>query len=171
MKPADNAGILLSVIDEVLRLQRSFEVLFADVRGVSHLTTLQKLVLSATFDSRVPPTVPQVGRNLGYSRQLIQRVVNELVEDGLIQTVPNPHHKRAVLLRPTETAHAVKRQAEILASRTSDAFLRTISRKRCKGLIGELQSLRQAIKEYTQTEKLTSAAPPAPSTTSILALL
>jgi DNA-binding MarR family transcriptional regulator len=171
MKPADNAGILLSVIDEVLRLRRSFEVLFADVRGASHLTTLQKLVLSAIFDSRVLPTVPQIGRNLGYPRQLIQRVVNELVDDGLIETAPNPHHKRASLLEPTEKAHAIKRQAEILASRTSDAFLRTFGRNRCRGLIGELQTLRRAIMEYTQAGKLTSAAPPGPSTSNILALL
>ena len=171
MKSAEDAGILLSVIDEVLRLQRSFEVLFADVRGASHLTTLQKLVLSATFDSRVPPTVPQVGRNLGYPRQLIQRAVNELVDDGLIRTIPNPHHKRAVLLEPTDKAYAIKRQAEVLANRTSDAFLKTFGRNRCKGLIGELQTLRQAIKEYTKAEKLPSAAPPGHSTTNILALL
>jgi DNA-binding MarR family transcriptional regulator len=171
MKSADNAGILLSVIDAVLRLQRSFEILFADVRGVSHLTTLQKLVLSATFDSRVPPTVPQIGRNLGYARQLVQRVVNELVEEGLIRTVPNPHHKRAVLLEPTEEAHAIKRQAENFARRTTDSFTKTFSRNRCKELIGELRALRQAINEYTQTRKLTSAAPPDVSTTNILALL
>jgi DNA-binding MarR family transcriptional regulator len=171
MEPANNAALLLSVIDEVLRLRRSFEVLFADVRGATHLTTVQKLVLSAIFDSRVSPTVPQVGRNLGYSRQLIQRVVNELVDDGLIETTPNPHHKRAVLLKPTQKAHAMKRQAEILARRTSVAFLRTFSQNRCKGLIGELQTLRQAIKGYTQVEKPTLPAPPRPSTTNILALL
>jgi DNA-binding MarR family transcriptional regulator len=129
------------------------------------------LVLSATFDSRVPPTVPQIGRNLGYARQLVQRVVNELVEEGLIQTVPNPHHKRAVLLEPTEEAHAIKRQAENFARHTSDSFLKTFSRKRCKELIGELQALRQAINEYTQTGKLTSATAPDLSTTNILALL
>jgi len=141
---------LLAVIDEILRLQSCFEDLFGEVSNASSLSTLQKLVLFSVFDSPAPPTVPQVGRNLGHPRQVIQRVANELVDAGLLEKVPNPHHKRAMLLVPTDRAHAMKRQAEERAFETAEAFLGTVSARRCHGLTGELRALREAIEGYTQ---------------------
>jgi DNA-binding MarR family transcriptional regulator len=104
MTQAINANALHAVINEVLRLQGRFETLFADVHSGPRLSTLQMLVLSAVIKARVPLTVPQIGRNLGYPRQAIQRAANDLVESGLLTKAPNPHHKRAVLLMPTPLA-------------------------------------------------------------------
>jgi DNA-binding MarR family transcriptional regulator len=32
---------------------------------------------------------------MGLNRQGVQRLVNEMIEDGLVETRPNPHHRRA----------------------------------------------------------------------------
>ena len=141
---------LLAVIDEILRLQNCFEDLFSEVSNASSLSTLQKLVIFAVFDAPTPPTVPQVGRNLGHPRQVIQRVVNELVREGLLEKAPNPHHKRAMLLLPTEKADKMKRQAEERAFDTAEAFLGNFSAQRCDSLTGELKVLREALEAYVQ---------------------
>lgn len=150
MSGAATGNPLLAVIDEMLRLQSCFEVLFAEVSSASSLSTLQKLVVFAVFDAPTPPTVPQIGRDLGHPRQVVQRVVNELVNAGLLEKAPNPHHKRASLLTPTDKAQKMKREAEARAFDTAEAFLGTINATRCYNLTGELKALRQAIEAYTQ---------------------
>jgi DNA-binding MarR family transcriptional regulator len=47
-------------------------------------------------------TVPQVARRIGVSRQSVQRVVDELLADGLLETMTNPDHKTSPLLVLTE---------------------------------------------------------------------
>ena len=147
------AYTLLSVIDEILRLQARFEVLFAGVYGGARLSTLERLVLSAVFEAHVPPTVPQIGRNLGYPRQAIQRAANDLLDKGLLVQAPNPHHKRAHLLVPTETAKQMKREVEARAIATAEAFLGTVSADRCQALKAELRALCRAIEAYTDGGK------------------
>lgn len=47
-------------------------------------------------------TVSQVAREMGLTRQSVQRLSNVLVEEGKAQFIDNPAHQRAKLLRPTE---------------------------------------------------------------------
>jgi DNA-binding MarR family transcriptional regulator len=100
-------------------------------------------VLSAASDQ--PKTVPQIARRLGLARQNIQRVADELVEEGLASFSANPDHKasphllltpngRRVLLDLQREAGAYYRQ---LASELSPADLITIRRglrELCKAL-------------------------------------
>ncbi len=148
MSQTIKAHTLLSVIAEILRLQACFESLFADVYRGASLSTLQKLVLSAVFDARMPHTVPQIGRNLGYPRQVIQRAVSELIDNGLLVQIPNPHHKRAQLLQPTQRAAQMKLEVERRAIATAENFLGTVSARRCDALKTELAALRHAIEIY-----------------------
>jgi DNA-binding MarR family transcriptional regulator len=64
-----------------------------------------------------PVTVPQVARVMGLTRQGVQRTADLLEEDGLIEYVENPHHRRAKLMRLTPEGrrtldYIVERQAE-----------------------------------------------------------
>ena len=144
--------ILLSIVDEVLRLQSGLERIFADLECLSGLSTLQKLVLSCVLEAPVAPTVPQIGRNLGHSRQVIQRIVNELVTEELVEKTPNPHHRRAPLLVPTGYAKDLAAQAEQRAGEAARAFLKTINADRCDALTRELRQLSQAIEAYWPAE-------------------
>ncbi len=47
-------------------------------------------------------TVPMAADRLGTSRQAVQRIANELVDDGLAAFVENPRHRRSPFLRLTE---------------------------------------------------------------------
>jgi DNA-binding MarR family transcriptional regulator len=47
-------------------------------------------------------TVPQLARGRSVSRQYMQRLVNALASEGLVETVPNPAHKRSPFIRLSE---------------------------------------------------------------------
>jgi DNA-binding MarR family transcriptional regulator len=46
-------------------------------------------------------TVPAVADRLDLTRQAVQRHVNDLLALGLVETTPNPAHRRSVLVAPT----------------------------------------------------------------------
>ena len=48
-----------------------------------------------------PQTVPQMARARPVARQRIQRLVNELAADGLVEFADNPAHRRSNLVRLT----------------------------------------------------------------------
>jgi DNA-binding MarR family transcriptional regulator len=61
------------------------------------LTSARWQVLGAMALSPVPLPVAHIARNMGLTRQAVQRLVNELERDGLVRFGPNPHHQRAKL--------------------------------------------------------------------------
>ncbi len=67
-------------------------------------------------------TVPQMARARSVSRQHIQALVNQLVEEKLVELVPNPAHKRSPLARLTalgkKTVDAMNRHEAKLLSKT-----------------------------------------------------
>jgi DNA-binding MarR family transcriptional regulator len=46
--------------------------------------------------------VAWIARDLGANRQNVQRIVNDLAEDGLVRFEANPHHRRAQLVVLTD---------------------------------------------------------------------
>ncbi|WEO92938.1 MarR family transcriptional regulator [Streptomyces sp. FXJ1.172] len=87
-----------------------------------------------------PMTVPQMGRAQALSRQFVQRMVNDATAHGLVESAPNPAHKRSSLIRLTEQGQvaittvidrerAVLRQVGgDLTDAEVDACLRVLSR-------------------------------------------
>lgn len=66
-----------------------------------------------------PQTVPQMARLRAVSRQHIQKLVNGLLADGLVELADNPSHKRSKLVRITDAGRnaaeeTARREAEIL---------------------------------------------------------
>jgi len=93
------------------RLLQAGDALVADIG----LTSARWQVLGAIAMSPVPLPVAHIARNMGLSRQGVQRLVREMIDDGLLRLGPNPHHARAqlVLLTPrgkSVYAAAMKRQ-------------------------------------------------------------
>lgn len=48
-----------------------------------------------------PMTVPQMGRAQAISRQFVQRMVNDAAAQDLVESTPNPAHRRSSLIRLT----------------------------------------------------------------------
>ncbi len=62
------------------------------------LSSARWQVLGAVALAGTPLTVSQIARKMGLTRQSVQRVVNELTADGLVDLRENPHHRRAKLV-------------------------------------------------------------------------
>jgi DNA-binding MarR family transcriptional regulator len=54
-----------------------------------------------------PQTVPQIARSRPVSRQGIQKLANEMIEEGSIELIDNPAHKKSKLLRITAKGEAL----------------------------------------------------------------
>jgi len=63
--------------------------------------------------SQKPQPVPDAARELGVTRQSVQRLADELAEEGVLEFVANPRHQRSPRLRLT------KRGENVLAKLTS----------------------------------------------------
>lgn len=66
------------------------------------LTSARWQVLGAVVAAKAPQPVAWLARDLGATRQNVQRIVNDLTRAGLLAFAPNPHHKRAQLVVLTE---------------------------------------------------------------------
>ncbi len=108
----DSRHPLVGLSDELIRLNGRLRSLFAEARRGAGLGDSEMSVLNAVVEAERAPTVPQIGRSFGQPRQLVQRAANALMEAGLIEAMPNPDHKRAVLLRATATGLKLKRDID-----------------------------------------------------------
>lgn len=87
-------------------------------------------VLGAIVMSRSPETVARLARNMGLSRQSVQRVVNEMAEEGMLRFRDNPHHQRAKLIEMTSKGEAIFNAALELQIPWVKALSEGISKKR-----------------------------------------
>lgn len=118
----DSRHPLVGLSDELIRLNGRMKALFAGARRSEGLGDSELSVLNAVVEADRPPTVPQIGRSFGQPRQLVQRAANSLMAAGLIESAPNPDHKRAVLLRATEQGLALKREIDARADAIAEGI-------------------------------------------------
>lgn len=66
------------------------------------LTSARWQILGAIIAAGRPQPVAWLARDLGANRQNVQRIANDLHQEGLIAFEVNPHHRRAQLVVLTE---------------------------------------------------------------------
>ena len=82
------------------KLNGQFLALAEELARPAGLTAAWWQVLGAVLGE--PLTVAGIAREMGITRQSVQRVADILAERGLARYLPNPAHRRAKLLTPTE---------------------------------------------------------------------
>ncbi len=87
-----------ALILDVFRLNGRLQL--AGDRLVSELglTSARWQILGAIAYSDRPESVAWHARTMGVHRQGVQRIINELSKEGMVEFQPNPHHKRAQLV-------------------------------------------------------------------------
>ncbi|WP_431772144.1 MarR family winged helix-turn-helix transcriptional regulator [Streptomyces cucumeris] len=101
--PALLSGTALSVF----RLNGQFLAVSERLSRPAGLTAARWQVLGAVLEEPLP--VAGIARAMGITRQSVQRVADLLVDAGLAVYLPNPAHRRAKLLAPTEAGLAAVR--------------------------------------------------------------
>lgn len=94
--PAGEA--LTGLILELFRVNAL--LLTAGDRLVAHLglTSARWQILGAIVAAERPQPVAWIARDLGGNRQNVQRIINDLHKEGLVEFQANPHHRRAQLV-------------------------------------------------------------------------
>lgn len=141
----DSRPALVGLVDEVIRLGGRLKSVFADARRELGLGDSEFTVLNAVVEAERPPTVPQIGRSLGRPRQIIQRAANALEASGYIRTVPNPDHKRAVLLVAQDKGIAVKRETDARADAVAALLGERLDLAEVTAATGALRAIRRQL--------------------------
>lgn len=100
------AALRDSLFPEIVRLAYRGTAFLEHIHGRGELVAGRRGVL-IDLERRGPETVPQMARSRAVSRQYVQRIVNSLAEDGLVETARNPAHRRSPLIRITPAGTAL----------------------------------------------------------------
>lgn len=97
------------LFDEIRRVDNRLRWLGDTLHPELGLTAAKRSILLALHRDG-PQTVPDLARERLVSRQVVQTQVNDLLDDGLVASAPNPRHRRSPLLTLTnEGASRIRR--------------------------------------------------------------
>lgn len=124
---------------------------------VAHLglTSARWQVLGAIAAAPVPQPIAHVARNMGLSRQAVQRLANEMAADGLLRFETNPHHARAKLVVMTATGKEAFRAAMALQRRWAAGLAHGLGLEEIKPAADLLHTLRARLEEARQAKATT----------------
>jgi len=99
------------LVIEVFRMNGDLLAAGDALVGDLGLTSARWQVLGAIALSAAPLPVAHIARNMGLTRQAVQRLVDDMRTEGFVRLAPNPHHRRAMLVVATERGEAAYRTA------------------------------------------------------------
>ena len=142
--PTKDQVLLSGIAKTVFRLNGQLLSMAEVLSEPAGLTAARWQVLASVLQQ--PLSVAEIARQVGTTRQAVQRIADFLASEQLAEYQPNPAHRRAKLLAPTsEGRAAVKRIAPAhaqLATRLSAEYGRT-----------ELETIQQALTRLSTTLK------------------
>ncbi len=103
-----------------------------------------KVLTAAGCDVR---TVPQIARRMGLTRQAVQRIANQLVEDGLATFVENPDHRGSPILRLTEEGIAVDDAISDRHARWSNQVVRKLDGRKMNVALEAIHELLACVED------------------------
>jgi DNA-binding MarR family transcriptional regulator len=87
-------------------------------------------------------SVAQIARNMGVSRQGVQRIADLLEREGIVAYVPNPNHERAKLVRLSETGLELATQLAKRQVRWANRIASAASSEEIEAALRVVRSLR-----------------------------
>ena len=127
------------------------------------LTTALWQVLGALGYAPTPLPVAHIARNMGLTRQAVQRVVELLVERGMVRYEVNPHHQRAKLVVLTPAGQAALRSTEGIVRPLDDKILARIGPQRLATAIAVLNELSEVLSQFDGSRGDPPLKPPSPA--------
>ena len=116
------------------------------------LTSARWQVMGAITLSPVPLPVAHLARNMGLSRQAVQRLSNEMAADGLVKFAENPHHQRAKLVLLTARGQEAYRAAMARQRPWARALAKGLSVSEIEAATATLRRMRQRLQANSQPE-------------------
>jgi DNA-binding MarR family transcriptional regulator len=113
------------------------------------LTSARWQILGAIVQADRPQPVAWLARDLGANRQNVQRIVNDLMKDGLVNFEPNPHHKRARLVVLTAKGRKTYEDALALYNPLVEALAEGLAPADIEAAQRVLSALRSRLEQFT----------------------
>lgn len=149
----DSRHALVGLIDEVTRISGRLKSVFAEARRTVDLNDSEMMVLNSVVEADRPPTVSQIGRSLGQPRQIVQRAANSLLASGLLETKPNPDHKRAALLVASKNGTQLKRKADACADTVAEGLTKGLDLADIAKATKRLRKVRQQLEAQLREQE------------------
>jgi DNA-binding MarR family transcriptional regulator len=112
------------------------------------LTSAWWQVLGALRYSPAPLPTASIARNMGLTRQAVQRIVDLLAERGLVAFEDNPHHRRAKLVVLTAAGLAAVSGAEHAVAPLDKEIAERVGRARIREAIQTLEAMNAILSEW-----------------------
>ncbi|MFD3378962.1 MULTISPECIES: MarR family winged helix-turn-helix transcriptional regulator [unclassified Streptomyces] len=132
----------------IFRLNGQFMGVAEELARPAGLTAAWWQVLGAVLKEPLP--VSGIARAMGITRQSVQRIADLLVGRGLAEYVPNPAHRRAKLLRPTEEGLAAVRRITPGHAAFADRLAGTLGEAELAETVRVLERLIDAMETVTE---------------------
>jgi DNA-binding MarR family transcriptional regulator len=116
------------------------------------LTSARWQVLGAIALSPVPLPVAHIARNMGLTRQAVQRLANEMERDELVRFGPNPHHQRATLVLLTPRGRAAYDAAMKRQGPWARGLASGLSSKQVNAATATLRTIRERLDDRSEQE-------------------
>jgi len=127
----------------VFRLNGQFLAVAEELARPAGLTAAWWQVLGAVL--REPLSVADVARAMGITRQSVQRIADILVDRGLAEYLPNPAHRRAKLLRPTDAGYEAVRRIDPQHARFASRLAGALGEDELQATLDSLHRLSQVL--------------------------
>lgn len=105
---SDRPELLAGIALAVFKLNGQFLHVAEGLARPVGLTAAHWQVLGAVL--RTPLPVAGIAREMGITRQAVQRIADILAESGMVAYLPNPAHRRAKLVTATELGREAVRR-------------------------------------------------------------
>lgn len=140
---------IAELCDENVLFYLRLTALAAKIHGRGPLSGPRRTILAGLAESG-PRTVAQMARDRNQARQRIQPIVNSLIDEGLLDAVPNAAHKQSPFIVVT----ARGRKAVERIHRTEQEWRRRVtfrvSRAKVREAIEVLRDVRREIERLLQ---------------------
>ena len=132
---------------------------------VAHLglTSAWWQVLAALRYSSIPLPAASIARNMGLTRQAVQRIVDLLADRGLVEFKDNPHHQRAKLVVLTQAGIEAVTGAERAVAPLDQAIADRIGIERIRDAVKTLEEMEAVISEMLDRTLVSAPLTPIPN--------
>ena len=127
----------------VFRLNGQFLSAAEELAKPAGLTAARWQVLGAVLHEPLP--VAGIARAMGITRQSVQRIADLLVDQGLAEYTPNPAHRRAKLVTPTDAGRDAVSAIDPAHRVTAAALARELGAPRLREVLNGMHELSAAL--------------------------
>ena len=132
----------------IFELNGHFLAIAEHIATQANLTATRWQILGAVENH--PFTQAEVARKMGITRQSVQRTSNQLIDDGLLETIENPSHQKAKLLRPTSKGYEVLSKITPFHKAYAEEFCNQVGEENMHEIVEKITKLNNIINQINK---------------------